>query len=520
MPRPKSSDPDVLPPINTSSGKSASGGPPIPPINTSSSKSASGGPPIPPINTSSGKSASGMPPIPPINTSSGKSGVSPLILSSRRKIREKPNTNATATARNRPSKKQLIHSLYSIPPELRRHISSYVPEIPYKQVSVDYTGTSDMRFNYIPIYARDLAFKLMNNQYSYEEIINTLYRWYVYADQDWNKFIKDYPKNSDCANIFSEEERQTLEKYSPKKCYIMFTEHDEWQHAMYVAKYRNDPKYITFSSDDSQNDIFKPEIKKIMINEQIYMNEKEPIFIEGGKRNTSPKSRNTSPKSRNTSPKTTPERSIEKTDTNNTKNTRLTKKERFKKNINKIPLELISHISSYVPNITYKHVGKKTETREYKDKYYRFNLIPPYAINLALKLSDILGYDTPHVNTKLIYDKIANTLYRWYVYADQDWDKFIKDYPKEGECVNILYIDNKEEIMKEYPNKCYHIFTEDHEWTQAIAFASLADRTARYIDKSILNDIEEIMVNEPLYIHDKRLNKKGGQRNTRKNRGV
>jgi hypothetical protein len=41
-----------------------------------------------------------------------------------------------------------------------------------------------------------------------------------------------------------------------------------------------------------------------------------------------------------------------------------------------------------------------------------------------------------------------------------------------------------------------------------------------YIDKSILNDIEEIMVNEPLYIHDKRLDKKGGQRNTRKNRGV
>jgi hypothetical protein len=74
--------------------------------------------------------------------------------------------------------------------------------------------------------------------------------------------------------------------------------------------------------------------------------------------------------------------------------------------------------------------------------------------------------------------------------------------------------------MKEYPNKCYHIFTEEHEWTQAIVFASLADRTARYIDKSILNDIEEIMVNEPLYIHDKRVDKKGGQRNTRKNRGV
>jgi hypothetical protein len=229
---------------------------------------------------------------------------------------------------------------------------------------------------------------------------------------------------------------------------------------------------------------------------------------------SSPKSRNTSPKSRNTSPKTTPERSIKKTDP------RLTKKERLKKNINKIPFELISHISSYVPNITYKHVGKKTETREYKDKYYRFNLIPPYAINLALKLSDILGYDTPHVNTKLIYDKIANTLYRWYVYADQDWGKFIKDYPEEGECVNILYIDKKEEILKEYPNKCYHIFTEENEWTQAIAFASLGDRTARYIDKSILNKIEKIMVNEPLYIHDKRLDKKGGQRNTRKKRGV
>lgn len=163
------------------------------------------------------------------------------------------------------SKKHLKRNMKKIPDELIGHISSFVPQLKDKRIvrGSEYTGLSDERYNNLPAYAKDLAVKL-NGYGTYRDIVNTLYRWYVYADQDWDKFIKDYPR-SDCVNIYTAKDWVHYEKRYPnnERCYFMVTD-PKWARVM-----RYDPR--AFFVDPYA-------IKSIL--------EKDQFYFRGGKRNT------------------------------------------------------------------------------------------------------------------------------------------------------------------------------------------------------------------------------------------
>lgn len=152
-----------------------------------------------------------------------------------------------------------------MPNELVNHISSFVPQLKDKRIvnGSEYTGLSDERYNNLPAYAKDLAVKL-NGYGTYRDIVNTLYRWYVYADQDWDKFIKDYPR-SDCVNIYTAKDWVHYEKRYPnnERCYFMVTD-PKWARVM-----RYDPR--AFFVDPYA-------IKSIL--------EKDKFYFRGGKHNT------------------------------------------------------------------------------------------------------------------------------------------------------------------------------------------------------------------------------------------
>ena len=163
------------------------------------------------------------------------------------------------------SKKHLKRNMKKIPDEIIGNISSFVPQLKYKRIvrGSEYTGLSDERYNNLPAYAKDLAVKL-NGYGTYRDIVNTLYRWYVYADQDWDKFIKDYPR-SDCVNIYTAKDWVHYEKRYPnnERCYFMVTD-PKWARVM-----RYDPR--AFFVDPYA-------IKSIL--------EKDQFYFRGGKRNT------------------------------------------------------------------------------------------------------------------------------------------------------------------------------------------------------------------------------------------
>lgn len=163
------------------------------------------------------------------------------------------------------SKKHLKKNMKKMPDELIGHISSFVPQLKDKRIvrGSEYTGLSDERYNNLPAYAKDLAVKLKGHG-DYRQIVNTLYRWYVYADQDWDKFIKDYPR-SDCVNIYTAKDWVHYEKRYPnnERCYFMVTD-PKWARVM-----RYDPR--AFFVDPYA-------IKSIL--------EKDQFYFRGGKRNT------------------------------------------------------------------------------------------------------------------------------------------------------------------------------------------------------------------------------------------
>jgi hypothetical protein len=163
------------------------------------------------------------------------------------------------------SKKQLTKSMNKMPNELVNHISSFVPQLKDKRIvrGSEYTGLSDERYNNLPAYAKDLAVKLKGHG-DYRQIVNTLYRWYVYADQDWDKFIKDYPW-SECVNIYTAKDWVRYEKRYPnnEKCYVMVT----------------DPKWARVMHYDPRAFFVDPyAIKSIL--------EKDKFYFRGGKHNT------------------------------------------------------------------------------------------------------------------------------------------------------------------------------------------------------------------------------------------
>jgi hypothetical protein len=163
------------------------------------------------------------------------------------------------------SKKQLNKNMKKIPNELVNHISSFVPQLQDKRIvkGSEYTGLSDERYNNLPAYAKDLAVKLKGHG-TYRDIVNTLYRWYVYADQDWDKFIKDYPW-SGCVNIYTAQDWVRFEKRYPnnEKCYVMVT----------------DPKWAGVMGYDPRAFFADPYgVKSIL--------EKDQFYFRGGKRNT------------------------------------------------------------------------------------------------------------------------------------------------------------------------------------------------------------------------------------------
>jgi hypothetical protein len=163
------------------------------------------------------------------------------------------------------SKKQLKKNMKKMPNELVNHISSFVPQLKDKRIvnGSEYTGLSDERYNNLPAYAKDLAVRLKGYG-TYAQTVNTLYRWYVYADQDWDKFIKDYPW-SECVNIYTAQDWVHYEKRYPnnEKCYFMVTD-PKWARVM-----RYDPR--AFFVDPYA-------IKSIL--------EKDQFYFRGGNHNT------------------------------------------------------------------------------------------------------------------------------------------------------------------------------------------------------------------------------------------
>ena len=173
-----------------------------------------------------------------------------------------------------------------MPNELVNHISSFVPQLKDKRIAngSEYTGLVDEGYNNLPAYAKDLAVKL-NGYGTYRAIVNTLYRWYVYADQDWDKFIKDYQWWSECVNIYTAQDWVYFRKRYPnnEKCYVMVT----------------DPKWARVMRYDPRSHFVNPyEIKHIL--------EKDQFYFRGGKRNTKRVNANMSRTRKNRNCKTLP----------------------------------------------------------------------------------------------------------------------------------------------------------------------------------------------------------------------
>ncbi len=163
------------------------------------------------------------------------------------------------------SKKKLKQNMNKMPNELVNHISSFVPQLKDKRIvrGSEYTGLVDEGYNNLPAYAKDLAVKLKGHG-TYRDIVNTLYRWYVYADQDWDKFIKDYPW-SGCVNIYTAQDWVHYEKRYPnnERCYVMVT----------------DPKWARVMGYDPRAFFVHPYAAKSIL-------EKDQFYFRGGKHNT------------------------------------------------------------------------------------------------------------------------------------------------------------------------------------------------------------------------------------------
>jgi hypothetical protein len=162
-------------------------------------------------------------------------------------------------------KKQLSKNMKKMPNDLINHITSFVPELRDERIvdGSEYTGLTDRRYNNLPAYAKDLAVKLKGHG-PYREIVNTLYRWYVYANQDWDKFLKDYPY-SGCVNIYTAQDWVKFGKKYPNNemCYVMVT----------------DPKWASVMGRDPISQFINPyAIKSIL--------EKDQFYFRGGKHNT------------------------------------------------------------------------------------------------------------------------------------------------------------------------------------------------------------------------------------------
>jgi len=102
-----------------------------------------------------------------------------------------------------------------------------------------------------------------------------------------------------------------------------------------------------------------------------------------------------------------------------------TRSQRFESNIMKLPEDLDKHISEYIPIQGNTEIAKYDfESNTNRDAYTglkdkRYNDLPEYQKDLALKL---WRYG--------IFEQVKYTLDRWYSKdVDQNWDKFIKNYP-------------------------------------------------------------------------------------------
>ena len=167
------------------------------------------------------------------------------------------------------SKKGLRKQMQNVPEEIGRYITSFVPYLSDKRIvnGPENTGLSDERYNNLPAYAKDLAVKLKGYG-SYQTTVNTLYRWYVYADQDWDKFLMNYPF-SGCVNIYTAQDWVNFGKRYPnnEKCYAMVT-NPEWANVM---NYDQNAQFISPYA-----------IKKILLKDKFLFDND----INGGKRNT------------------------------------------------------------------------------------------------------------------------------------------------------------------------------------------------------------------------------------------
>lgn len=99
--------------------------------------------------------------------------------------------------------------------------------------------------------------------------------------------------------------------------------------------------------------------------------------------------------------------------------------ESFESNMKGFPRELVDHISEYVPEEKYKIMAKDNFwSPADRDAYtgitdQRYNKLPEYQKDLALKLWKYGNYE-----------QVKYTLDRWYSKdVDQNWDKFIENYP-------------------------------------------------------------------------------------------
>lgn len=180
-------------------------------------------------------------------------------------------------------------------------------------------------------------------------------------------------------------------------------------------------------------------------------------------------------------------------------------KKELKENMKKAPEDILRYITSFVPNLSDKRIVNGSEYSELRDE--RYNNLPAYAKDLAVKLK---GYGS--------YTQIVNTLYRWYVYADQDWDKFLMNYPFSG-CVNIYTAKDWVNYGKRYPNneKCYAIVTNP-KWANVMNYDQNAQFISPYAIKKILLK-DKFLFDDDIHggkRNTKRL--KANMRNTRKNR--